>query len=84
MLRRDAQDLQPRLEAVAQKYRPGVDTDRLARYAVAVLEGSIILARANQDAEVIADHFALLKQHLQTIFGVPIYAQSHGEHREYQ
>lgn len=65
-----AQDLQPRLDAAARQYLPGqpLDTARLARYIVSVLEGSIILARANQNAEVIAEHFELLKDHLRTTF----------------
>lgn len=65
-----ALDFKSRLDAVAQKYRPGqrVDTLALARYIVAILEGSIILARANQDHRIMARHFQFLKDHLRLTF----------------
>jgi TetR/AcrR family transcriptional repressor of nem operon len=65
-----ALDFKRRLDAVAQKYRPGqrVDTLALARYIVAIIEGSIILARANQDPRFMARHFQLLKEHLRLTF----------------
>jgi TetR/AcrR family transcriptional repressor of nem operon len=66
-----AMDFKPRLDAVARQHAPRrrIDTLGLARYLVAVLEGSIILARANQDAPIIGRHFQLLKEHLRQVFG---------------
>jgi TetR/AcrR family transcriptional repressor of nem operon len=65
-----ALDLKHRLDAVARRYRPGqrVDTLGLARYIVAVLEGSILLVRANQDLQFMARHFRLLKEQLRQTF----------------
>lgn len=65
-----ARDFKVRLDDVAEKYLPGqrVDTLLLARYIVAIIEGSIILARANQDPRFMARHFQLLKEHLRQTF----------------
>jgi TetR/AcrR family transcriptional repressor of nem operon len=61
-----AREFQPDLNAAARQYRPGgrVDTLALARYIVAMIEGSIMLKRAQQDEQIIKRHFALLKEHL--------------------
>lgn len=66
-----ALDFKPRLDEAARQYRPGqrIDTRALARYIVSVLEGSIILARANQDARIVPLHFRMLKDHLRQVFG---------------
>ncbi|HLJ10678.1 MAG TPA: TetR/AcrR family transcriptional regulator [Planctomycetaceae bacterium] len=41
-----------------------VDTWELARYAVAVIEGSIMLSRAHQDRRIVDRHFDHLKDYL--------------------
>lgn len=41
-----------------------VDTSALARYVVAVIEGSIMLARCHADPGVVEANFAHLKQYL--------------------
>lgn len=67
-----AQDFKPRLDAAAQRYGSGSgqrpDTLTLARYIVAIIEGSIILARANQEPRSLARHFQFLKEHLRQTF----------------
>ena len=65
-----ALDFKPRLDAAARKYCPGqrLDTLALARYIVAIIEGSIILARASQEPRFMARHFQLLKEHLRQTF----------------
>ncbi|MFI5458539.1 MAG: TetR/AcrR family transcriptional regulator [Isosphaerales bacterium] len=61
-----ALEFQPDLNAAARRYCPGqpVDTRALARYIVAIIEGSIMLTRAQQDRPMIKRHFAYLKEHL--------------------
>src|SRR5262245_14512837 len=61
-----AREFQPDLNAAARQCRPGgtVDTLALARYIVAMIEGSIMLKRAQQDQQMIKRHFAFLKEHL--------------------
>lgn len=63
-------DFKLRLDAAVQEHRPRrkLDTLGLARYIVSVLEGSIILARAHQDASLIARNFELLCNHLRHTF----------------
>jgi TetR/AcrR family transcriptional repressor of nem operon len=63
-------DFKLRLDAAVQEHRPRrkLDTLGLARYIVSMLEGSIILARAHQDASLIARNFELLCNHLRHIF----------------
>jgi TetR/AcrR family transcriptional repressor of nem operon len=65
-----AADFKPRLDAAARECCPGrrLDTLALARYIVAVIEGSILLARANQDARFMARHFQFLKEYLRQAF----------------
>jgi TetR/AcrR family transcriptional repressor of nem operon len=65
-----ALDFKPRLDAAARKYATGqrIDTLALAHYIVAILEGSIILARAHQTPRFMARHFQLLKEHLRQVF----------------
>ena len=61
-----ALEFQPDLNAAARRYCPGqpVDTRALARYIVAIIEGSIMLTRAQQDRHMIKRHFAYFKEHL--------------------
>jgi TetR/AcrR family transcriptional repressor of nem operon len=68
---RMALDFKPRLDAAVRYHCPGrrIDTLALARYIVAVLEGSILLARANQEPRFVARHFQFLKEYLQHTFG---------------
>src|SRR5262245_34815662 len=56
----------PHLAAAAAKYCPGrsVDAAALARYIVAIVEGSIMLTRTQQDRHLMARHFDYLKEHL--------------------
>jgi hypothetical protein len=63
-------EFRPNLAAAAAKYCPGrrLDTVALARYIVAIIEGSIMLMRAQQDAQMIARHFNYLKEHLKQSF----------------
>jgi hypothetical protein len=41
-----------------------VDAAALARYIVAIVEGSIMLTRTQQDRHMMARHFDFLKEHL--------------------
>jgi TetR/AcrR family transcriptional repressor of nem operon len=61
-----ALEFQPRLdEAAARAGVAGhVDTAALARYIVAIIEGSIMLARTHRDRQLMACHFDYLKEHL--------------------
>jgi TetR/AcrR family transcriptional repressor of nem operon len=61
-----ALEFKPHLDAAAKKSGRGrlFDTAALARYIVAVVEGSIMLARTQQDKRMMARHFDYLKQHL--------------------
>lgn len=61
-----ALEFKPHLDAAAQKHCPGrrVDTWALARYIVALVEGSIMLARTRQDSQIMGLHFDYLKEHL--------------------
>jgi TetR/AcrR family transcriptional regulator, transcriptional repressor for nem operon len=65
-----ALEFQPHLDAAAAKHRPGrpVDTRALARYLVAVVEGSIMLTRTQQDRHMMARHFDYLKEQLKQSF----------------
>ncbi len=61
-----ALEFQASLDSAAQMYCPGrrVDTRGLARYIVAIVEGSIMLTRTQQDRQMMARHFGYLKEHL--------------------
>jgi TetR/AcrR family transcriptional repressor of nem operon len=61
-----ALEFQPGLNAAARRYCPGkaFDARALARYIVAIVEGSIMLMRTQQDRHMIKRHFAYLKEHL--------------------
>ncbi len=69
-----ALDFKPRLDAAARQCCTKATTTRrldtlaLARYIVAVIEGSILLARANQDARFMGRHFQFLKEYLRQTF----------------
>jgi TetR/AcrR family transcriptional repressor of nem operon len=67
-----ALEFKPYLDAAAQKSGPvrGVDTWALARYIVAIIEGSIMLTRTLQDRRMIARHFDYLKEHLRQCLGL--------------
>ena len=60
----------PYLDAAAERYRlrEQVDTWTLARYVVAMVEGSIMLARTRQDRQLMRRHFEHLKQDLRQSF----------------
>src|SRR5262245_3683861 len=63
-----ALDFKPRLDAAAKACGRRLDTLALARYLIAVLEGSIMLARAHQDPKLVARHFQFVKEHLRHTF----------------
>jgi TetR/AcrR family transcriptional regulator, transcriptional repressor for nem operon len=66
-----ARDFQPHLDAAAQKSARGrrVDTEALARYIVAIIEGSIMLTRTHRDKQMMTCHFDYLKEHLRRSLG---------------
>jgi TetR/AcrR family transcriptional repressor of nem operon len=66
-----AREFQPHLDAAVRRYRPRqpVDTLALARYVVAIIEGSIMLARTHKDGRLMARHFDYLKEHLRQTCG---------------
>lgn len=59
-----ALEFKPHLDAAASKSSRPVDTWALARYIVAMIEGSIMLTRTQQDRQMMACHFDYLKEHL--------------------
>jgi TetR/AcrR family transcriptional repressor of nem operon len=61
-----ALEFKPHLDAAAQKYCPArlPDTWDLARYIVAMIEGSIILTRARLDHQAMTQYYTFLKSHL--------------------
>ena len=65
-----ALEFQPNLDAAAQTHCPSrrMDTWAEARYIVAIVEGSIMLARTVQDSQIIGCHFDYLKAHLKQSF----------------
>jgi len=46
-----------------------VDTWELARYIVAIVEGSIMLTRTHRDRQMMARQFDYLKEHLRKSLG---------------
>ncbi len=67
-----ALEFKPDLDAAAAKYcpKPPPDTWALARYLVAVVEGSIMLTRTQQDRRMMARHFNYVKEQLKQSFRV--------------
>jgi TetR/AcrR family transcriptional repressor of nem operon len=61
-----ALEFKPHLDAAVQLAGRGlrVDTRALAQYIVAIIEGSIMLARTQQDKKMMTYHFDYLKEHL--------------------
>ncbi len=61
-----ALEFKPHLDAAVRRYGRGrrVDTQALARYIVAVVEGSIMLKRTEQDQQMMERHCDYLKEHL--------------------
>ncbi|MCI0354116.1 MAG: TetR/AcrR family transcriptional regulator, partial [Acidobacteria bacterium] len=66
-----AREFQEPLAAAVKKYGPGrrVDTEALARHIVAVIEGTIILARTHRDRHMMKRQFDYLKEHLRQTLG---------------
>lgn len=64
-------EFRPHLAAAAARYCPErpVDVDAMARYIVAIVEGSIMLTRTHQDRHMMARHFDFLKEHLRQSLG---------------
>lgn len=75
-----AQEYRPHLDAAVQHYGPKgpVDTRALARYIVAIIEGSIMLARTHRDGRLMASHFAYLKEHLRQSLGAAPASRANG------
>jgi TetR/AcrR family transcriptional repressor of nem operon len=61
-----ALEFKPHLDAAVQLAGRGlrVDTRALAQYIVAIIEGSIMLTRTQQDKQMMTYHFGYLKEHL--------------------
>jgi TetR/AcrR family transcriptional regulator, transcriptional repressor for nem operon len=59
-------EFRPHLAAATAKFCPerSVDAAALACYIVAIVEGSIMLTRTQQDQHMMARHFDFLKEHL--------------------
>ena len=59
------------LDAARAKYlrRSSLDTGSLAEHVIAVMEGSLILAKAKQDRRVIERSLRHLKRYLESLFG---------------
>jgi TetR/AcrR family transcriptional repressor of nem operon len=64
-----ALEFKPYLNSALRKSGRGrrLDTGALARYIVAVVEGSIMLARTEQNPQEVAKHFQNLKKYLEQI-----------------
>src|SRR5262249_29980455 len=67
-----AREFQPDLDAAARQHCPGrgVDTWELARYLVALVEGSIMLTRTHRDRHLMTRQFDYLKEQLRQSLGV--------------
>jgi len=54
-----------------KKYAPhsSIDPESLAKYLVAIGEGSLIVAKAKQDPEVVRENLRHFKQYIQFLFG---------------
>ena len=66
-----ALEFKPHLDAAVQMSgrESRVDTWVLARYIVAIIEGSIMLTRTQQDKQMMTCHFDYLKEHLRQSLG---------------
>jgi len=66
-----ALEFKPYLDATVQKSGRGrlVDTGALAYYIVAIIEGSIMLTRTQQEKQLMICHFDYLKEHLRQSLG---------------
>ena len=65
-----AREFKPHLDAVQQSGAARhVDTWELARYIVAIVEGSIMLTRTHRDGQMMARQFDYLKEHLRQSLG---------------
>jgi len=64
-----ALEFKPHLDAAARQTGRRVDTVALARYIVAIIEGSIMLTRTQQDRRLMNCHFDYLKEHLRRTLG---------------
>jgi len=62
--------IQDVLDDARSRYAPqkDIDTGSLAEHVIAVLEGSLILARARKDATVVEKNVHNLKEYLRTVF----------------
>jgi TetR/AcrR family transcriptional repressor of nem operon len=64
-------EFRPHLAAAAARHgaTASVDAAALARYIVAIVEGSIMLTRTQRDRHLMARHFDYLKEHLKRSLG---------------
>jgi len=65
-----ALEFKPHLDAAAKQHGLArrLDTWALARYIVAMIEGSIMLTRTHRDRQIMARQFVYLKEHLRQSF----------------
>ena len=65
-----ASEFKPHLDTAAKKYCPSrsLDTRAIAHYIVAVIEGSIMLARTEKDPGLMRHHLDHLKEHIKRSF----------------
>jgi len=68
-----AQQLQQELDAACQRYPPNgtIDTYSIAEHFLAIFEGALILAKAQQDLAVVVQNLDHFKRYLELLFGVP-------------
>lgn len=65
-----AREFIPHLDAAARRHCPErhLDTWALARYIVSIVEGTIMLARTQQDRQMMERHFGYLRDYLKQSF----------------
>ena len=65
--------IQADLEAARTQYPPPIDFDShtMAEHFIAIFEGALILAKAQQDIAVVRTHLEHFKHYLALLFGIP-------------
>jgi TetR/AcrR family transcriptional regulator, transcriptional repressor for nem operon len=68
-----AEDVANDLVAAKTAYAPNAqfDPQRLAKLYVAIVQGSLLLAKAAEDSEVVAENIEQFRSYLQSLFGLP-------------
>jgi TetR/AcrR family transcriptional repressor of nem operon len=64
------EDFKRELDAVKSLYAPktAIDTESLAQHYIAIVEGSLILAKAQQETSVVAENLRHFKRYLHSLF----------------